>query len=634
MVRFCYYQSLHNCWESNGTSAPAGQDEAEVPACRQAGVASEEERSDGGEGFPAPRHEMKKELKFILSRIEGRRLYFGIAAALLAAGIGAVIPYLYGRLVDIAIYHQSEVGQIIFIIVLWLVLSFTDDGLQRFSSRQSYEIATDLTNDLIVDLFHHLSLLPLKFHKERKMGKVMRRAERGIDALFDLIERTVFSFLPSIVSFLVAIVILFFVEWRLAIILAVAAVLYVLITLRYTKGIVKQQKMMHRQWERAYGDLWDSVLNVQTVKTSTAEDFERRRNNLNFWRAGIFFKNWRRVWQNMSWWQSSVFTVSFVAVFGAGVALLRVGGLTPGKLIMFVGYTSLLTGPLSRLAEQYRVVQSSVTAFRRAVRYFDISTERDKKNAVELRDVKGEVEFKNVGFAYQKNKGVLKNISFHVPAGWTVALVGESGVGKTTLIDLIGRYYAPLEGKILIDGRDIREIKLRSLRSMMAVVPQEVLLFNDTVKNNIGYGKPKATDAEIMTAARAANAHEFIEGFQKKYEQLVGERGIKLSTGQKQRIAIARAILRDPRILVLDEATSALDSISEKLVQDALHKLIAGRTTFIIAHRLSTIQHAHIILVLEKGKIVEQGTHAELIKHRDGVYRHFWELQSAIQKIE
>jgi len=214
----------------------------------------------------------------------------------------------------------------------------------------------------------------------------------------------------------------------------------------------------------------------------------------------------------------------------------------------------------------------------------------------------------------------------------TVLIVGESGVGKSTFVNLIGRYYIVKDGKVFIDGVDIKKIQLKSLRLQMAIVPQEVLLFNDTIKNNIRYGNIESSDEEIVEAARAANAHEFIDAFPKKYDQLVGERGVKLSTGQKQRIAIARAILRNPKILILDEATSALDSVSEKLVQEALDRLIKGRTTFVIAHRLSTIQRADKIIVVKKGKIVEMGTHSELMQDLEGIYRNFWELQSAMQK--
>ncbi|MFH1966867.1 MAG: ATP-binding cassette domain-containing protein, partial [Patescibacteria group bacterium] len=236
-----------------------------------------------------------------------------------------------------------------------------------------------------------------------------------------------------------------------------------------------------------------------------------------------------------------------------------------------------------------------------------------------------------INFGYQKSNKVLRDINFKVKPGQMVALVGESGVGKTTLADLISRYYIPKQGKILVDGQDIAEVNLESLRKQIAIVPQEVTLFNDTIKNNLRYGRQKATDEEIIEAAKVAHVHEFVQKFDKKYEQLVGERGIKLSTGQKQRVAIARAILRNPKILILDEATSSLDSVTEKLVQDALAKLVKGRTTFVIAHRLSTIQKADLILVLEKGRIIEQGDHQELI-NKGGVYRELNKLQATIIK--
>ncbi len=314
--------------------------------------------------------------------------------------------------------------------------------------------------------------------------------------------------------------------------------------------------------------------------------------------------------------------------------MLRSGILTPGKLIMFIGYTALLTSPLTQLADQYRMVKTAITAFKRAIKYYDIVPEKDLAFAKDLKEVKGKISFRNMSFGYKKDRLTLKNISFEVQPGEVVAIVGKSGVGKTTLCDLIARYYFPLKGQILIDDINIKKIKLKSLRDQMAFVPQEILLFNDTIKNNIRYGKISASEEKIIAAAKAANAEEFINTFSKNYNQLVGERGIKLSAGQKQRIAISRAILRDPKILILDEATSSLDSISEKLVQDALKKLISGRTTFIIAHRLSTIQSADKIIVLEKGKIVEMGNHEELMKNPEGIYRNFWELQTALRRID
>lgn len=576
-----------------------------------------------------------KEFKLIWAQIDSRRkLYFGMGAAILASVATAFVPYIYGHLVDVAIKSNAQIKLIFELILLWLVLSIFSSFLGRYSDRYAYEINTDISNKLLVDLFYHLSNLPLSFHKEKKTGRITRRIQRGIDEVGNLIERTVFDFLPSVLSLLVALVILFFVEWRLSLILLGTSLGYILITFIYTSKIVKGQKTMYAGWEKAYGGLFDSIINVHAVKVSTAEEFEQKRNSRNFNWAGRIYKNWRLIWISMGFWQQLIFALGFIAVFVTGVMMLKAGTLTPGLLIMFVGYTSLFTSPLARLSDQYRQAKTAIDAYRRAAKYYDIVPEKDFASAREIKNIKGGVVFSDVTFSYKKDRQILKNISFEVEPGQTVALVGASGVGKTTIADLVGRYYLPQRGRILIDGINIKRIKLKSLRAQMALVPQEVLLFNDTIENNIKYGSPNASQQQIIEAAKAANAHEFIETFPKKYEQLVGERGIKLSTGQKQRVAIARAILRDPKILILDEATSALDSVSEKLVQEALQKLIQNRTTFVIAHRLSTIQHADKIIVLEKGEIAEIGTHEELMKNPEGIYRNFWEMQTAIERVK
>lgn len=573
-----------------------------------------------------------KELKFLFSKITDKKeLYTGIVAVIMASFITAFIPYIYGRLVDIAIKHNSQIVIILEFILLWLILSVLGDFLSRYGNRHAYRITNNLSNKLIIDLNSHIINLPMKFHKEMKMGKVFRQIDTGVGNLDQFIEGTVFNFIPSVFSFVIALIIILFVEWRLSLILIIASICFIAITLRYIKEIVKKQKEMHIEWDKAYGELRDSMLNAHTVKSTTNEEFEKEKNNKNFDIAGKKYLSWRDLWLKMNIFQGLIFSLSFVASFGIGIIMLRQGLLSPGKLIMFVGYISMMTGPLYQLSNQYRITKSALLAFKRAIKYLDILREKDYFGAVDF-NIKGEIVFKNVNFGYKKDKHILENVNFKTNPGEVVALVGRSGVGKTTLVDLISRYYLPLSGKIFIDGMDIKKIKLRFLRNQIALVPQEVLLFNDTIENNIKYGNMKATEKEIIEAAKAANAHEFIEKFSKKYKQLVGERGIKLSTGQKQRVAIARAILRNPKILILDEATSALDSVSEKLVQEALNNLVKNRTTFIIAHRLSTIQHADKIIVLENGKIAETGRHDELMKNPEGIYRNFWELQTAIQK--
>jgi ABC-type multidrug transport system fused ATPase/permease subunit len=267
-----------------------------------------------------------------------------------------------------------------------------------------------------------------------------------------------------------------------------------------------------------------------------------------------------------------------------------------------------------------------MTSIKRVQDLLGIESENFDKKGIILKDLKGKVEFKNISFGYKDHILVLNNINFIAQPGEKIALAGGSGEGKTTLVDLISLYFKPSKGKIFLDDVDIQDLDLHFLRKIIAYVPQEITLFDDTIRNNLIYGKPEATDEEIIIAAKAANAHNFIEAFPQKYDTVVGERGIKLSTGQKQRLAIALALVQDPKILILDEATSSLDSESEKLVQEALERLVVNRTTFIVAHRLSTIRKADKILVLEKGKIVEIGNHEELIKKK-GAYYKFYSLQ-------
>jgi len=573
----------------------------------------------------------KKDLKFILNRIKHpSKFYWGIFAIFISSILVTIVPYIYGRLVDLAIDSNSSLILIIQLIFLWLGINLAANILERYSAKNSYEITVDLYNHLTTNLYAYVLNLPISFHKKQKIGKVLQKINRGISGISNLIEDVLFSFAPTVVSFFIALAILFWVEWRLSVILLIATLIFIIITIFYTKKLIKIQVLVYQSYERAYGFLYDSVINAQAVKSNTSESSEKRSNIKRFNSAGRVDKKWGFIWIRMGFWQSVINTLSFSAVLGLGIIMLRNGQLSPGKLVMFVGYISLLSRPLNRLASQYRQLHTSLTAFRRAISYYKIEEEKDFFGAKDF-DIQGNVEFRNVSFYYKKSTPILEDISFKAKDGEKIALVGESGVGKTTLVDLIGRFYLLQRGKIFINGVDIKKIKLKSLRSQIAIVPQEVALFNDTIKQNIRYGKPNATDEEVKQVAKIANASEFIEKFPKKYSQVVGERGIKLSTGQKQRVAIARALLRNPKILILDEATSALDSVSEKLVQEGLNNLMKNRTCFIIAHRLSTIKSADKILVLKDGTIAEMGKHEELIKKPNGIYREFWELQSSLQ---
>jgi ABC-type multidrug transport system fused ATPase/permease subunit len=321
---------------------------------------------------------------------------------------------------------------------------------------------------------------------------------------------------------------------------------------------------------------------------------------------------------------------SIILVVWYAVTMIHSGELTYGEMIKFVMYTIFIGASSGGIADIYAQIQKAVGATERILEILDEEVEELSEIPLNgISRLEGRIQFKEVSFAYPSRSGmkVLDDLSFHANPGSSVAIVGPSGAGKSTIVSLILRFYDPTTGCISIDGRNVREMNLRFLRSQMAVVPQDILLFGGTIKENILYGRPEASEHEMMLAAKQANAHEFIESFPEGYNTIVGDRGIKLSGGQRQRVAIARAVLKNPSILILDEATSSLDSESERLVQEALEKLMIGRTSFVIAHRLSTIRNVDTIIVIDKGRLVESGKHSDLISKPDGLYHHLSRLQ-------
>ena len=380
-----------------------------------------------------------------------------------------------------------------------------------------------------------------------------------------------------------------------------------------------------KAYERANGDICDSVINAKAVKSFVAEKREKQKYQNRYQKVVDEHLSLLNIWSKIQMIQSNIMEIGFIVIFGISLILLGQKEITAGQLVMIVGYINLIYKPLSNLSENYITIKRGIVSIRRVESLLQEETE--SYGGILLSRIKGEVEFRDVSFSYNGGEETLTDISFTAKSGETIAFVGASGAGKSTLLDMIPCFIEPKKGIVLIDGINISEINLHSLRGNITSVPQELILFNTSVENNIRFGKPDATSEEVIQAAIAANAHEFIQRFPDGYKQLVGERGIKLSAGQKQRIAIARAIIRNPTILILDEATSALDSKSEKLVQEALNELIKGKTTFIIAHRLSTIRNADKILVLENGRIVEQGTHQELLT-KEGAYKELYDLQN------
>jgi len=578
--------------------------------------------------------EIFKEIKILwkyLKKYKQKIKYLAFLAVITSA-VTALIPFAYGKIVDLLSIEMKDFKFVIALLGIWMLMSVSSAFITRIVSFRGAVIGIDASNDFTCNAISHVIDLPLSFHSEEKTGEVFSKIQRANNYFFQIMDNIVFWFLPHLLSMVFAVLVLFFVEWRLAAGMAIMFLGYFIITVYKTKPIVKKHVGLNKVHERVFGNLYDSFSNVQIVKSCAAESFQNEKIEKGF-REDFkeIFRDFIELWYYLHLWQDVFYALSFIAVFGSAILLLSRGVLSPGKLVMFLGYLGLARMPLKALGFHWKSFRTGITTIKRVEELLNIEKEDFNKKGKMLEDPRGKVEFKKIGFGYKERKLILKDISFIAKAGQKIALVGGSGEGKTTLVDLISLYFKPRKGKIFLDDINIQDLDLHFLRRIIAYVPQEISLFNDTIKNNIRYGKPAATDKEIVAVAKASNSHEFIKSFDKGYDSLVGERGIKLSTGQKQRIAIARALIRDPKILILDEATSSLDSESEKLVQEALERLIKGRTTFIVAHRLSTIRRADKILVLEKGRIVEKGTHKELIKKK-GIYFKFYSLQFDLKK--
>jgi ATP-binding cassette subfamily B protein len=477
-------------------------------------------------------------------------------------------------------------------------------------------------------VFRHLHSLSLRFHLARQTGGMTRDIERGTAGISSLLSYLLFSIVPVILEFaLVAGVLLAKFDWRFAAVTFGAVATYIAFTVAITEWRMEIRRRANELDSRANTRAIDSLLNYETVKYFGNEEFEARR----------YDENLRKYEDAATRSESSLglLNIGQSLIIAAAVSLLMllaadgvVGGrLTIGDLVLVNGLLIQLYIPLNVLGMVYRNVKQSLLDMDRMFRLLGENQEiSDRAGAVPLPPGRLDVRFSAVDFFYEADRQILYGVGFEIPAGHRVAVVGHSGSGKSTLARLLYRFYDVSAGSISISGRDIRDITQGSLRAAIGIVPQDTVLFNDTILYNIRYGRPEASDAEVIEAARAAHIHDFIEALPAKYETPVGERGLKLSGGEKQRVAIARALLKNPRVLIFDEATSALDSRSEKAIQAELERISQGRTTLVIAHRLSTIMDANQILVLNRGRIVERGTHQQLLELK-GEYARMWALQ-------
>jgi ATP-binding cassette, subfamily B, bacterial len=471
--------------------------------------------------------------------------------------------------------------------------------------------------DACVDRLHRL---PISYHQERGVGSTMTRLDRGIQGFLSAFNQIAFQSLPALVYLALSVVFMVRLDARLAVVVLLLSPLPAVIAGFAGPRQARRERRLLDRWSAIYARFNEVLSGIATVKSFTREEAEKQRFLRDVASAneiverGVGFDGAVRGGQNL------VVGAARVSALGVGGYLVAGGDVTVGTLVAFLGYVAGLFGPVKGLTGIYETYQKARASLETLQDILDAPEEvRDADHAVELDEVRGHVRFERVRFAYPHGGEVLRGIDLHVEAGETVALVGPSGSGKSTTMALLQRFWDPTRGRLLVDGHDLREVTQRSLRACIGVVHQEALLFKDSVAANIAYGAPDACPSAISEAARNANAHEFILRLADGYETIVGERGVCLSGGQRQRIAIARALLKDPPILILDEATSALDAESEALVQQAIERLAAGRTTFVIAHRLSTVMSADRIAVLRDGAIVEMGDHRELLARR-GIY--------------
>ncbi|MEW5943958.1 MAG: ABC transporter ATP-binding protein/permease [Pseudomonadota bacterium] len=479
-----------------------------------------------------------------------------------------------------------------------------------------------------LQVFRHLHALALRFHLDRQTGGMSRDIERGTRGIGFLLNFMLFNILPTLIEIgMVAVILLVKYDIWFSVITFVTLTAYIAFTLFVTEWRMVFRRTMNDMDSKANTRAIDSLLNYETVKYFSNEEYETRRydESLQTWETAAIRNQTSLAALNAG--QSGIIAIGVtLLMLLAGQGVVN-GTMTLGDLVLVNAYMIQLYLPLHFLGFVYREIKHSLADMEKMFALLEQHAEiRDKPGAPELAAPHGAIRFEHVDFAYDPKRRILFDVSFDVPTGRTVAVVGASGAGKSTLSRLLFRFYDVTGGRILIDGQDLRDVTQTSLRAAIGIVPQDTVLFNDTIYYNIAYGRPGATREEVLQAARHAHIHEFIESLPDGYDTMVGERGLKLSGGEKQRVAIARAILKNPRILIFDEATSALDSKSEKAIQAELRHIARDRTTLVIAHRLSTVVDADQILVMEQGRIAERGSHQELLA-RNGIYARMWALQ-------
>jgi len=541
-------------------------------------------------------------------------LVFATVLLVISTALGLVWPQVVQRVIDLGLRDEGFLDLLILGLIGVLLVRAVIDGFRQFVMAYTGE---KVIFDLRMAIVRHMQSLSLSFFNRRKTGELMSHVTSDATLVHGVITQTIIQVLGQVLTLAGGVAVIFFMNWRLALLTLVVAPPIALLGQRMGRRIRDLSREAQDAQGEAVGVLQEAIAEVRVVQAFTREEYEAARFHQKL--LYTFNKTIER-----SRIAATMFPIIGFLGFFSSIVVLWYGGhevargeMTAGMLVAFLLYMNMVAGPVGMLAGQWTQVQQAFGAADRIFALLDTAPEiEDRPGAAALSPVRGEIRFEEVGFRYGAagpEPMVLDGVTTTFQPGETTALVGPSGAGKTTLVNLVGRFYDPVAGRILVDGHDLRDVTIRSLREQIAVVPQEPILFADTIGENIRYGRLDATDAEIDAAAGSANATEFIARLPNGLATIVGERGVRLSVGQRQRIAIARALLRDSPILLLDEATSSLDNESEYLVQQALDRLMRGRTTIVIAHRLSTVERADRILVLDRGRIVEEGTHGELL---------------------
>jgi subfamily B ATP-binding cassette protein MsbA len=553
--------------------------------------------------------------------------YFVTVAAILLSFFAILRPYLLRITIDDSIIPKDN-ENLVFYISMMLVVLFLEVIFQFCFIYFANWLGQEVIRDLRVDLFKHMLQFKMKYFDKSAVGRLVTRAVSDIETIASIFSEGLFMIASDLLKMLVVLGFMFYQSWQLT-----------LLVLTVMPFILYATRVFQKKMKIAFEEVRNQVANLNTfvqeritgmkiVQLFTREDVESQ----NF--KEINNKH-RKAWVKTVWYNSIFFpiaemstsiTIGLIVWYG-GLRVVDHDALSLGIIIMFIELAQMLFRPLRQIADKFNTLQMGMVAANRVFGILDTEARIKDDGKIEISNLKGEIEFRAVHFGYDENEEVLKGVSFKAKVGETIAIVGATGAGKSTVINLLNRFYEINSGKILVDGIDIREISIKSLRAEIAVVLQNVFLFADTILNNITLYNPEVTEAEVVKAAREIGVHDFIVSLPGNYHFNVKERGVMLSSGQRQLISFLRAYVSNPSILVLDEATSSIDSYSEQLIQDATDKITRGRTSIVIAHRLATIKKADKIIVMDAGEIVETGTHKELLKMKDGYYKNLYEVQ-------